>query len=245
MISQNHMRKKIVFVTGEKDGARKLALRIARPDMRAIPLPTIRLAPKELSRRSLDALKDFDSFDYVLFTSPHAVEFFKKIVGTHRRVNDSEARIVAVGPATALACKERGLHARVLSRTFNATEMARALSVKEGTRILFPRSAIASNASVDALRARGAKVAIVPLYTNLQAKIPPGLRKRPAPDLIVFMSASSVRSFSKQVRGMLDVPAVVIGEQTAKACAQEGFSRIIVSEESTSTGIVNILRRQL
>jgi uroporphyrinogen-III synthase len=201
----------LVVVTGEAASSRQLAAILKHQGLRAKALPTIQFKPLPLSATGVAALRQLDSFDYLLFSSPRAISYFAKVLRIHHIPKFKKIpRIVIIGPASELANKMPSVR---------------------GKKILFPRSAVASHEAPRLLRRRGALVTPLPIYTTLPAaplKKPPFSPGNP-PALILFLSSSSVTGFSKQVgrgtlkRTALEALAVCLGPQTARAAKAFGF----------------------
>ena len=102
----------------------------------------ITLARLPLSPQAVRALRKLEQYDLIVFTSKNARRFFMQALRECRISLPKKSRIVQVGPRTDLL----------------------KLPVKN-KRILFPRSAIAPYDIVRQLRARGASVRVIPLYT--------------------------------------------------------------------------------
>ena len=102
-----------------------------------------------------------------------------------------------------------------------------------GKKIIFPRSDLASLDAPRLLRKRGAQVTTLTLYTTLSIAhraLPFSIKNPPA--IILFMSPSSVNSFSKQVHGsklrqvVFEAEALCLGPTTARAAMKFGFTVI-------------------
>lgn len=158
------------------------------------------------------ALQHVDRYDLVVFTSKNAKRFFDDILRERRIAPPSAARIRIVGPRNdllKLAARDK--------------------------RILFPRSSVAPFDIVRKLRARGASVRALALYTTRGAvlqKIEKEKLLRGDYAALYFKSPSGVQGFLRQFtppqRRMLQlIPARCIGPTTAKAAREAGFAKVV------------------
>jgi uroporphyrinogen III methyltransferase / synthase len=171
-----------------------------------IHVPMIEIKPAR-SFRALDAaILRIDEYDGFLFTSRHAVLYF--LDRLKMKMNSVEAlrskMIVAIGKTTAEVLKSFGLDATWLPEEETAESMAKLLRnfPVKGKRFLIPRSDLARDLLVDALRKRGAFVEPVTVYRNICPKIKKQDLGRI--DEVVFTSPSTVKNFLKIHQ---DIPA--------------------------------------
>lgn len=165
-----------------------------------------------LSRASIHALRHLERFDAILFTSNYARASFEKEI-RRRHVAPPRCRSIQVGP--------RG---DLLRFDF------------KGKRLLFPRSELAPVDIVRALRARGAVVRTMPLYTAKGAILTRAQRKDLLDGTIkrlYLKSPSGAHGLLRQFRGhertvVLDIPARCIGETTAAAARNAGFKKVFI-----------------
>jgi uroporphyrinogen-III synthase len=173
----------------------------------------VRVRRLPLSRAPARALAHLSRYDLITFTSKHAEAFFLRELRERRLARPPRGRMVRVGPRDDL--------------------LKLAVSNKH---ILFPRSAIAPSDIVRRLRARGASVRIVPLYTtegvplskNRKMALAKGFYTR-----LTFRSPSGVHGLmvqlSKKERVMARrIPVQCIGPTTARAARKAGFKRVSV-----------------
>ena len=191
----------------------------------------VKTSPLKLSHESRYALARLKTFDWILFTSKNAVEYFFSHVPCEFPAN---VRIAAVGPVTASALKKRGLHPAVTPAKATVKDMVRSLGTIRGRNILFPRSSIAPSDIVRSMRVRGARVRVIPLYTTqpspLTRKEKSGLMQGKYSTL-VFKSPSGARGLLSQLtpeqkRHARTIPAQCIGPTSAKAARAAGFRKV-------------------
>lgn len=225
---------------------------------KAIWFPANRIKKMKVNRAGVAAFKNIGRYDWILFTSKNTVTFFMDEMRLrHLKVprSSKSSKIAAVGPETARALKSAGLKVDLMPKKFSAKHLVSALGAKvAGKRVLFPRSAIGFSDPVRELRAKGAGVDVVHLYTTLPVPIPRGIIsaiKKGTVDYIVFTSSSAVTSFIKKMREkkmkgiaakVALVSAVCIGPSTAAAARVFPFKKIHIAKTSTKAGIASLLR---
>ncbi len=226
-----------------------LRLRGAQPEL----LPALRIAPA-LDERSLEAaLERVGTYRYILFTSQNAVLNFvaaldQKAIDV-RRLGD--ARLMAVGAATALALRSRGLMAEI-AREGTAAGIARQLAgrVRPGDRGLLLGPDPIDAGLLRALLDIGLQVDAIPIYRTLpgaDAREVAALLRHGPPDAVLFYSPSAVQGTVNALpHGYLDgVPVVAIGPTTGDACLDLGLRLAAQSASPGLAGILEALQRVL
>jgi uroporphyrinogen III methyltransferase/synthase len=163
-----------------------------------------------------------------------------------------DAKVAAIGSATAEALERRGLRADLVPTEYIAEELAAALAerIAAGQRILLPRAENARPELVEGLRVAGAHVEEVPLYvaaTPREVDAEALARvKRGDVDLVTFASSSTVRNLVQLLGGdiasLRSATVACIGPITADTAREHGFGVDIVAEEHTVVGLVNALK---
>lgn len=243
-----------VIVTGTKEETAAYAAQLQENGFDALALPTIRIKKKALDAASIAALKDIESYDYLLVTSPHAAEFFGDALRDLWIRKPLGMKVAAVGSSTARALSAIGFAPHIIPRGSGVNALVRELKDVRGKKILFPRSASAPQEAIDTLRAGGAIVTPVTLYTTTPLaagkKVFENAFKDAATDIayVIFMSPSGVEGFAKNLHGnilkehVLALRALAIGPTTAAAVKYAGFQHITIAQPSTFEGIVKTLR---
>ena len=224
---------KTVAVTRTREGNSALADVLRGQGARVVEVPLIRFEPgggPELYR----ALSRLRAYAWVLLTSQHAVEaLFGHLeeMGQDARAF-GDARVAAVGPATARALEQRGIRADFVPQTFGAAHLGRELPAGAGARLLHPSSQIAESALEDALAARNLSLERVELY-----RTEPGVPDEAAraalrrADVVTLASGSAARAFAELAGTHFRV--AVMGPQTEAAAREAGFTRITLAQEAS------------
>jgi uroporphyrinogen-III synthase len=190
----------------------------------------VRTKALPLSPTARRSLAQFTHYDWILFTSKNTVAFFAKEIGVKKSSRRS-MRVGAVGPETARALRMIGYVPTLVPERSTVQELLKILGKVEGARILFPRSNRAPHETIQALRTKGARVRVVPLYTT----VPVLLSSRTKRDLLTsvytflsFKSPSGVQGLMTQLNSsekkkVRTIPAICIGPTTADAARAAGF----------------------
>ena len=193
-----------VVVTRTRRQASALTKRLTRLGADVLEIPTIRILPvsvDEEKQRKLAAMSRH--FDWIVFTSPNAVDYFFAEFG--RGLNDLRSlhsvKISAVGPAT--AHKLNALHLRVdlQPEIYTTEKLAGCFSAKDVStkRFCLPHGNLADPFLANYLRDNGAEVEEWTLYaTEPETEDRTGARGRylrEGADWITFTSSSTAENW--------------------------------------------------
>jgi uroporphyrinogen-III synthase len=247
-----------VLVTRTANQAAAFSQKLRQAGFTPVEFPAIMLQP--LPWEPLDeALAVLNGFDWLIFTSGNAVDFFLRRVDALDFHPDQWPRVATVGSATARLLTERGIAIDYMPDEFVGTELVLGLGDLTGQKVLLPRAKIGRPEIAALLQARGAQLTEVALYDTVTAVPTPKswaeLNKGIA--AITFTSPSSVRNFFKIINAhpdRLTVPLaqmmqqaliVCIGPVTADAAAKAGLTDTLIPEAYTIDGMVRQLKTAL
>jgi uroporphyrinogen-III synthase len=181
-----------------------VAARVEALGHEAVLCELIRIEP--LGDDAIDA----SGYDWLVVTSAN---------GAHElgRRGVTANRIAAIGPATAAALSEHGLHADLVPTTHTQEGLREELS----GRLLL---AAAEGARRDVLDAD-----FIALYRTVE------LPQEPDGDVALLMSGSAARALRTRI------PVVAIGPQTAAEARAAGLEVVAVAQEQTVDGLVEAL----
>ncbi|MEX2030692.1 MAG: uroporphyrinogen-III synthase [Anaerolineales bacterium] len=243
-----------ILVTRPADRARSLLLRLEELGATPIAFPTIRIEPRRDLSPLDAALKRLESYDWVVFTSVHAVEITwdRLTAGVSLQETMRGRRLAAIGPATAAALHRRGMEPTFVPEEFVAERVAEGLGEVNGLRILLPRAEGARAVLPQELTRRGAQVEEIPLYRAVPAE--PEAQAlawiKLGVNVVTFTSPSTVRGFGTILERLgldpLRLPGdpvcACIGPVTATAAAEAGYRSTLVAKVYTADGLVEALR---
>jgi uroporphyrinogen-III synthase len=219
----------------------------------AVPIvaPAIQLVATADSSARLRAIEDLDSYDWIIFTSPTAVEFFWSLAADKlAQIGSSRTRFAAVGPATKAALQAHGISVDAMPDEYLGVNIAATLGNVQGKRILLPRSAQGGRELPAALVDSGATVEEIALYSPAPVAIDEAARSKMAAgtDIVTFASGSAVRAFVAALRQdprfntfWPSVVVACIGPTTAEVARSEGLPIHVVAPEHSASGLVAAL----
>ena len=217
-----------------------------------IACPTIEITEPESYERLDEAIDHLYGYDWLIFTSANAIEFFLRRLN-HRDVNIEdldEVRVCAIGQASAEKLRDAHVHVDVIPAHSKAEGVFAALSEfvggaeqLRGLNVLLPRAAVGRDYLPKALEDAGARVDVVTAYrTVVPADLDRGRLSAMlagSADCIAFTSSSTVRNLallfdthdlSKILSG---VTIACIGDVTAATAAEYGLHVDIQPDQST------------
>ena len=217
-----------------------------------IVCPTIEIAEPENYARLDEAIDHLYGYDWLIFTSANAIDFFLRRLQT-RNVNIDqldEIKVCAIGQASADKLRDAHVHVDVVPAQAKAEGVFEALSEYaggagqlRGLNLLLPRAAVARDYLPKALEDAGARVDVVTAYRTV---VPEHLDRgrlsamlAGSGDCIAFTSSSQVKNLallfdthdlSKILSG---VAIACIGDVTAATAAEYGLEVRIQPGQST------------
>ncbi|MDD5757778.1 MAG: uroporphyrinogen-III C-methyltransferase [Desulfobulbaceae bacterium] len=233
---------KRIMVTRTRDQASDLVLQLEELGADCVEFATIALEPPDTWDEIDLAVDTISRFDWLLFTSINAIQFFFQRL--FARQMDARTlcniKIAAVGVATAAELQKYGLKADLLpSKEFTGEGLAETL-IKQGagtSRFLLPRALKANEALPDILRQAGAEVTVAPVYQNIRPKGREAALRQEfidhAIDMVTFTSSSTFTNFiymlnpkdDAEMRQLLQgVKIASIGPVTGKAIIKKGLT---------------------
>lgn len=237
-----------ILVAGSEDRVPVLGGALANEGASIIEFPTVRIVPPADLAPLDDSLRQWSSYDWVVFTSAHGVDAVaERARRLHIPLRNTRGRIAAVGPVTRAALQRNGLPADVMPAEYLTDEIVKVMGEVAGKRILLPRSSLSRQSLPTALRERGADVVQVSAYEAVPPPATPENLGGLPIDCVVFTSPSSAENLTSLLpeadltRLRERTPAAAIGPVTAEAVRELGFRVAVVAKEHTIDGLVKSL----
>jgi uroporphyrinogen-III synthase len=201
-----------------------------------------------LSPSTINILRGSTTYDWIFFTSTHAVQIFVATLKKYRIPLPRHVPTAAVGRATKAAAEAHGFTVLVVPKVAQGDMLVRAWVravrrrgvSKSPTRILFPRSELALYRTVRMLRDAGAKVTPMTLYGVVSKKVSHTQKQAlvlGAYTHLFFKSPSAVHGFLKQFtlsecEAIRKYPVFSIGATTRDAARSAGFTKVTIRKHS-------------
>jgi uroporphyrinogen III methyltransferase/synthase len=241
-----------VVVTRAASQASEFVTELETYGAKVIVCPTIEIAEPESYERLDEAIDHLYGYDWLIFTSANAIDFFLRRLQA-RGVNTDqldEIKVCAIGHASAGKLRDAHVHVDVVPAQAKAEGVFAALSEYaggaeqlRGLNILLPRAAVARDYLPKALEEAGARVDVVTAYrTVVPENLDRGLLSAMlagSADCIAFTSSSQVRNLallfdthdlSKILAG---VAIACIGDVTTDTAREYGLKTSIQAAQST------------
>lgn len=234
-----------IIVTRAREQASSLVSGLREQGARVIQCPTIRVEELEFNAPEL-------YFDWVVFTSANGVEkFFAQLKGDARRF--ANARVAAIGPATAESLKNHGLKADFIPQSSISENVAEGLIERSENdakflivRALEGREVIETN-----LRAAGRDVTVLPVYRTVpdhsQAEFAKAEIEAGRVQWITFTSSSTVQNFVDAI-GAETIAAhrdkfhvACIGPITAQTAKELQITPDAIAENASVEALVKVI----
>lgn len=208
----------------------------------AVPLayPTIVITPPKSWQALDEAMARLESYDWMVFTSQTAVDFFANHLPTGQFHTGMRPKMAAVGQRTALAIQRRGGRVALVSTDNRQEGLVEALrDLPPGAHVLCPLAASGRPLLAQSLRARGCIVDVVTVYrTEPRTDLP----APPEFDVATFASPSALRAFVKGLgpQALAEKTVAVIGPTTAEEAESSGLVTVVAETPDVDALILAI-----
>jgi uroporphyrinogen-III synthase len=203
-----------VLVTRPREQARPLVDALRALGFDVVVQPLIRIEP--LSDEPIDV----EGYDCVIVTSPNGARELA------RRMSGEPLMVAAIGPGTAAALEEAGVHPNLTAEVHTQEGLVAALSERP-QRALFVGAEDARSVLADELGAD-----FLPAYRTVE--LPPD--ELPEVDVVLLMSPSAANAYARAGgRG----PVISIGPQTTSAARAAGVEVVAEARPHDLEGLVD------
>jgi uroporphyrinogen III methyltransferase/synthase len=243
---------KRILITRPRLQADAFAQELQAAGFEPIFFPVIEIRPMEDMGQLDRALKGLQKYHWVIFTSVNAVDVvFDRIPAGLLTAGTALPRVAAIGPKTAEALAKRGITPAFVPDEYVAEAILPGLGDLCEKWVFLPRAEIARKVLPEAIAAAGGFAHEVAVYKTLPAMPDPaGLAAlRAGVDFITLTSPSTVQNFCSIMRSegldphnLLGSPVFAcIGPITEAAAREEGLENLVIANEYTSHGLVELI----
>lgn len=246
-----------ILVTRSAHQAGKLSDGLRILGAEPVEVPVLEIRPPEDFAAFDAALRGLPSYDWLIFTSANTVQALAEraaALGLDLSL-PPQARIAAIGTATAEAVRKIGLPVGFVPKNYVAESLIEEFSEEwTGKQVLLARAAVARDVIPQTLRAAGAVVDVVDAYRNvLPDEAPERLRSALAGgiDAATFTSSSSVTHLAEAAAQagiafpLAGVMAVSIGPITSKTLREHGWEPAAEADPHDIPGLISAVAKLL
>jgi len=248
-----------ILITRPRNQADSFAKALVEAGFEPIFFPVIEIRPFRENVALDRAIAKLECYDWIVFTSVNGVDAFFERLPSPRllppslfQVEGTRVRVAAIGPKTSAALEVLGVTPDFVPEEYVAEAILPGLGDLRGRWVLLPRAEIARKALPKAIVVAGGVAHEIAVYQTLPVEPDSDglavLKSRV--DVVTFTSPSTVENFVEIVRrsglNPLSLPGnpkiACIGPITQKAAQEVGFMDVLVAEEYTAEGLVELLR---
>lgn len=247
-----------ILITRARHQAQSLASALEEKGATVVAIPAIEIVPPD-SYDALDAaLWNARRYQWLVVTSANGAEVLAERLSVLKlRIAALDVlKIAAIGPATARALGEMGLHVDEVPKQAIAESLVESLRDQvSGKNVLLVRAKVARDVLPEELRSAGAIVDVVDAYqTVVPTTSADDLRLIFAaasrmPDVVTFTSSSTVTNFFRLLHEAnvsawpTAMAAASIGPITSQTLRHHGIEPAVEATEYTIPGVVEALCR--
>ena len=241
-----------VVVTRAASQAGEFSAELEAYGAKVIVCPTIEITEPETYERLDEAIDHLYGYDWLIFTSANAIDFFLRRLSTRGiEVQDlDDIKVCAIGQASADKLRDAHVHVDVIPSQAKAEGVFAALAEfvggsehLHGLNILLPRAAVGRDYLPKALEEAGARVDVVTAYRTI---VPENLDRgrlsamlAGSADCIAFTSSSTVKNLARLFdthdlsKILSGVTIACIGDLTAATAEEHGLKTDVKPNHST------------
>ena len=241
------LENKVFISTRPADQSTELESLLSEESATLISMPTIEIRPLPLDEFSWLQLKNIESFNWIVFTSPNGLKyFFARLFDLQNNYGLPEhLKIAVVGKKTAAHLECYGTSAEFINLGNTAEEFSTDFfhRVSLGERVLFPIGNLARTVIEDKI----SKKAICTRVLFYETIMPSEINNDALPlilnnqyDMIILTSPSGCSNLLQLVSEKMDTSTlrlVCIGQTTAAEVIRSGIEPLITAGQANSQGI--------
>jgi uroporphyrinogen III methyltransferase / synthase len=245
---------KNIVVTRARSQSSTLVEKISDLGGNAIQVPTIKIDEITPNKELEQEISNIEKYSYIILTSQNAVDIFLnnmyKMNVDLRKLHN--AKIVAIGPATANALRDKGIIADIIPEKYVAESIYEALKDKlnKNDNILIPRASNARDYLLEKL-SEICSVKEIHIYNTVMESSDREhilkLLNESKIDYITFTSSSTVKNFinilgNENIDKLSNMKLISIGPVTSKTINSYGLEVYKEAVEYTIDGILDCIK---
>jgi uroporphyrinogen III methyltransferase / synthase len=212
----------------------------------ALVAPAIEICPLGLTPELEQAIRNLESYDWVIFTSENGVSSFFAALGEAGRDARAfgQSRIMAIGPKTAASLRKFGLKADEVATEYVAESLVSDLLKKQPRRVLLPRARVARDVVPERLRERGVFIDVLAVYETqaVSGEAQQHLGDQCEQATAILLTSSSMvdslaQALGSSAKALLQSKQIIcIGPVTAARARHYGWEPSLVAAQYTVEG---------
>ena len=235
-------KNKTVLVTRSKEQSADFIELLQNNSFEVFLLPLIEFQSTNHSKlKSL--FKSELPFDWIIFTSHNAVNYFFKTISPD---TIKGIKIAVVGKKTAESLSNFGMKTDFLPSDFTAETLGNEIPVLPNEKVFIPQSALSNNNLVERLKNKKALVETLVIYDNQTVKYSKEeldkILNKPI-DFITFTSGSFVKAYINNEIHLLNAKIICIGPFTAKVARENNLEVAAIPNEFTIEGMIEEIKK--
>lgn len=248
------LRNKTVVITRPRSQYESFANLVSSFGAKPISFPTIEISPLTDTVHLDQSLKQLENYDWLILTSVNGVEVVWERLGELGiDALPPGLKIAAIGPKTATALKEQGVHPSFVPEEYIAEAIYPGLGNVRDKRVLLARAEQAREALPQLIEEGGGVAEVVSAYRTFPASPDKdGLDTlRNGVDVITFTSSSTVENFITLLKNAEmrfdalggDPICAAIGPITARTAQEFGLPIRVVATTYTIEGLAQAISK--
>lgn len=241
------LENKIFISTRPAGQSAELETLLTEESATLLSMPTINVRPLPLDEFAWTQMKNIDSFNWIVFTSPNGLRyFFARLFDLQNHYSLPEhLKIAVVGKKTAASLECYGTSASFINLGSTAEDFAADFinRVSQGERVLFPIGNLARSVIEDKISKKADSTRLLFYETVLPETINEEafqLILNDQYDMIVLTSPSCCNNLLRLISGKTDptkLRLVCIGQTTSAEVIRNGMEPLITAGTANSQGI--------
>ena len=240
--AQGPLAGKRVVVTRPLNAAHELSNDLRALGAEVVFAPLIEIVSVDSAEP--EPLGRLGEYDWIVFTSRHAVTGFRRLVERRHDVRSvAHARFAVVGPTTGRELEAWGIRPDLQPDAHRADQLTRLLVEQRPRRVLFPCGTLALTTIPAVLAEHGIPVDLLRVYHTRKLALDDRARSQieRGVDAVLLASPSAAVALGASAVAVGDATVVCIGPTTAAAAVPFGWPNVLTATEHSDAGMIETL----